>query len=97
VEKIPHPTDQRSFLYRPTFELLAYLGINKTEDLPEFEEFRAKVEESIEQFSNKEEKEDAPTDPDTELSSEQRQEEEEEFLDSSDNEIVEEKNEEPER
>ncbi|MCX6739403.1 MAG: SMC-Scp complex subunit ScpB [Candidatus Parcubacteria bacterium] len=53
VEKIPHPTDQRSFLYRPTFDLLAYLGINKIEDLPEFEEFREKVEESMEQFSDK--------------------------------------------
>ncbi len=53
VEKIPHPTDQRSFLYRPTFDLLAYLGINKIEDLPEFEEFREKVEESMEQFSGK--------------------------------------------
>ncbi len=54
VEKIPHPTDQRSFLYRPTFDLLAYLGINKIEDLPEFEEFREKIEESMEQFDSKE-------------------------------------------
>jgi segregation and condensation protein B len=60
VEKIPNPTDQRSFLYRPTFDLLAYLGINRTEDLPEFEEFRMKVEESIEQFSHKDEKEELP-------------------------------------
>jgi len=47
VEKMPNPKDQRSFLYQPTFELLRYLGISKTEDLPDFEEFRNKVEESI--------------------------------------------------
>ena len=54
IEKIPNPEDQRSFLYRPTFELLASLGINKTEDLPDYEEFRAKVEESIAEFVEKE-------------------------------------------
>ena len=50
IEKIPKPEDQRSFLYRPTFELLAHLGIKKTEDLPDYNEFRAKVEENISQF-----------------------------------------------
>jgi segregation and condensation protein B len=56
VEKISNPGDQRSFLYRPTFELLAHLGIKKAEDLPDFEEFRVKVEESIEEFKEEEEK-----------------------------------------
>jgi segregation and condensation protein B len=51
VEKIPNPGDQRSFLYRPTFELLEHLGIKRIEDLPEFDEFRAKVEESITEFT----------------------------------------------
>ncbi len=36
VEKVSNPKDQRSFLYKPTFELLAFLGINKLDDLPEF-------------------------------------------------------------
>ncbi len=57
VEKIPNPTDQRSFFYRSTFELLAHLGINRIEDLPDFEEFRVKVEESMEQFSTTQTKE----------------------------------------
>ena len=28
VEKVPNPKDQRSFLYKPTLELLSYLGIS---------------------------------------------------------------------
>lgn len=37
VEKIPNPHDQRSFLYKPTFELLSYLGIPRIEELPDFD------------------------------------------------------------
>ncbi len=46
VEKISDPKDQRSFLYRPTFEVLSYLGLSKTEDLPEYRT----VTEEIQQF-----------------------------------------------
>ncbi len=55
IEKISNPRDQRSFLYQPTFELLEHLGLTRVEDLPEYEEFRAKVEESINDFTNKNE------------------------------------------
>jgi len=48
VERITNPKDQRSFLYRPTFDLISFLGISKIEDMPEFVE--AKVE--IEKFKN---------------------------------------------
>jgi segregation and condensation protein B len=44
VEKIPNPKDQRSFLYKPTFELLSFLGINKIEDMPEFNEAKLEIE-----------------------------------------------------
>jgi segregation and condensation protein B len=54
IEKVANPEDQRSFLYRPTFELLAHLGIKNVEDLPEFEEFRGKVEESVKEFTDEE-------------------------------------------
>jgi segregation and condensation protein B len=56
IEKIANSEDQRSFLYRPTFELLAHLGIKKVEDLPDFGEFRTKVEENIAEFLNEENK-----------------------------------------
>ncbi len=34
VEKIENPADQRSFLYKPTFQLLEFMGVAKIEDLP---------------------------------------------------------------
>lgn len=36
VERIANPKDARGFLYRPTFELLAHLGLSRVEDLPEY-------------------------------------------------------------
>lgn len=44
VEKIPNPKDQRSFLYRPTFDLLNFLGVSKIEEMPEFEKAKAEIE-----------------------------------------------------
>lgn len=44
IEKIPNPKDQRSFLYKPTLELLSHLGTNKIEDLPEYEKVRNEIE-----------------------------------------------------
>ncbi len=44
IEKITDPKDQRKFLYRPTFELLSFLGISRIEDLPEFEKAKAEFE-----------------------------------------------------
>ncbi|MGB8816208.1 MAG: SMC-Scp complex subunit ScpB [Minisyncoccia bacterium] len=48
VEKISNPKDQRSFLYRPTFDLISFLGISKIEDMPEF----LQAKEEIEKFKN---------------------------------------------
>jgi segregation and condensation protein B len=48
IEKVANPKDQRSFLYKPTFELLSYMGISKIEEMPEF--IKAKAE--IESFKN---------------------------------------------
>ncbi|KKT45167.1 MAG: Segregation and condensation protein B [Parcubacteria group bacterium GW2011_GWA2_44_15] len=44
VEKIENPKDQRSFLYRPTFDLLSYLGISQISDLPEYASVRQEIE-----------------------------------------------------
>ncbi len=38
VEKVDNPNDQRSFLYKPTFALLEYMGVTKVEELPAYEE-----------------------------------------------------------
>lgn len=43
IERIVNPDDARSFLYRPTMELLNYLGITKTEELPEYGSLTEKI------------------------------------------------------
>lgn len=44
VERVENPKDQRSFLYKPTLELISYLGISKITDLPDYEEVRKDIE-----------------------------------------------------
>lgn len=45
IEKVQNKDDQRSFLYKPTFDVLSYLGVSKIEDLPEYEEVKKEIEE----------------------------------------------------
>lgn len=47
IEKNPHPTDKRAFVYTPTVDLLSHLGVTRVEELPDFEEYTKKVEEGI--------------------------------------------------
>jgi len=44
VEKIENEKDHRSFLYRPTFDLLSFLGVSKIENLPEYGAVRKEIE-----------------------------------------------------
>ncbi len=44
IEKIPHPKDQRSFLYKPTLELISHLGLSQITDLPDYENVRKDIE-----------------------------------------------------
>ncbi len=44
IEKVEDNT-ARSTTYRPTFELLSYMGVSKVEDLPEYEGIQTSVEE----------------------------------------------------
>ena len=37
IEKVDNPKDQRSFLYKPSLELISYLGISKITELPDYE------------------------------------------------------------
>ena len=37
IERIENPKDRRSFLYKPTFDLLTQLGIHRIDELPEYE------------------------------------------------------------
>jgi len=45
VERISNPNNQRGFLYRPSFELLAFMGVKSVEDLPEYDIVKGKIAE----------------------------------------------------
>lgn len=36
IERAPNPKDAREYLYRPTTDLLAHLGVTKADDVPEY-------------------------------------------------------------
>lgn len=44
VEKSINPQDARSYLYKPTLDLLSFLGIDRVEDLPEYESVKRELE-----------------------------------------------------
>jgi segregation and condensation protein B len=44
IERVENPTDKRAYLYRPTINLLAHLGVKKVEDIPKYFEFRDEIE-----------------------------------------------------
>ena len=43
LRRVPHPKDDRSFLYEPTTELLAHFGISSVQELPEYAEVTAEL------------------------------------------------------
>ena len=49
IERIENPSDRRGFLYRPTIDLPAYLGVNSLVELPEFENTKAAIEKIFEE------------------------------------------------
>lgn len=53
LRKIQNPKDERSFLYEPTTELLAQLGVTRPADLPDYAEVRAKLEQLEEAYRQK--------------------------------------------
>ncbi len=44
IEKTVDSKDSRRFIYRPSFELLSYMGIKNVEELPNYEEMHKGVE-----------------------------------------------------
>ncbi|MFT5179488.1 MAG: segregation and condensation protein B [Candidatus Paceibacteria bacterium] len=47
IEKKADPKDDRSFLYRPTFETIQFLGISRKEDMPEYEQIQKDIDDFI--------------------------------------------------
>lgn len=54
IERTSNPTDNRSYLYRPTIELLSYLGVSRIEDLPDYEKIQAELNSQAEEESKHE-------------------------------------------
>lgn len=53
VERKTHTTDSRKYIYKPTFELLSFLGLSKIADLPEYTEVVKSLSEGIEDTGEK--------------------------------------------
>ena len=47
IEREINPKNSRSYLYKPTFQLLQYLGIGNIEELPEYDMFIKQISESL--------------------------------------------------
>lgn len=57
LERFQNPENARSYLYRPTFETLGFLGISDISELPEYEQTR----KELEQFAKNKDKDDEGT------------------------------------
>ena len=61
VEKTLDPKDNRRYIYKPTFELLSFMGVKNVEELPEYGEINqnlneteARMEEEMKEISSEE-------------------------------------------
>jgi segregation and condensation protein B len=54
IEKIVDPKDSRRFLYRPTFDTLSFMGVTSVNQLPNYDEVRAQLQEVIKQAKSDE-------------------------------------------
>ncbi len=43
VERVDNPKDARSYLYKPTLDLLSHLGVSKITELPEYDAVRTDI------------------------------------------------------
>ena len=58
VERITDPKDNRRFIYKPSFELLSYMGVQSVTELPDYAEVLGSIDiaaKSLEEESNNEE------------------------------------------
>ncbi len=52
VERVSNPNDSRSYLYKPTFDLLSHLGVSNVKELPEFEKIITEIKNIEENKEN---------------------------------------------
>ncbi len=46
VERVVDPKDQRRFIYKPTFDLLSFMGVTNIEELPNYQETLQSINEA---------------------------------------------------
>lgn len=46
IEKITDPNDNRRYIYKPSFDLLSFMGVKSVEELPEYNEINKTVEQA---------------------------------------------------
>jgi segregation and condensation protein B len=59
IEKETAKDDERTYIYKPTMDLLSYLGVSKLEDLPEYKEVNKDIESFFEAEDEQNKKEDS--------------------------------------
>jgi segregation and condensation protein B len=55
IEKVTNPKDERGYLYKPSFELMNNLGINKINEIPEFKEVNQDIDDFIAETKSEDE------------------------------------------
>ncbi len=55
VDKVPDPLDARKYVYKPTIELLSYMGVTQVSDLPEYADVEGKMSQIKDPVTEKEE------------------------------------------
>ncbi len=53
TERSPDPNDARRYQYRPTFDLLAHLGIKNITELPDWDNVKQEIDSFVNQDNNK--------------------------------------------
>lgn len=51
VEKVASEEDSRKFIYKPTFDLLAFMGVKEVNELPNYNGVNTNLENSIKEFN----------------------------------------------
>ena len=51
VEKSIDPKDSRRYIYKPTFELLSFMGVKSVEELPDYSSVNSSIESAVQNFA----------------------------------------------
>jgi segregation and condensation protein B len=49
IERVSNPKDTRSFLYKPTFEILSHIGVSDIKELPDFDAVQQELQSHIDE------------------------------------------------